>query len=280
MYKKIDFRVRPPYGNYLTMFQNEQAHFARLADAFDMTVSESQRTASLETFVQEMDQAEIAISVVPGRKNLGPDGDVLFGLPKKHPGRFMIFPYIDPTDGALALSELDRLRGEQDIRGVAAEPTFQPKPYAFDDPVAFPMYEKLQKEDLPLFISYSAKLLPIVNPDTVRQLGTVLHHFPELKIIVGHGGWPWHLEVMAMAFNSENIYVVPDMYGLTGAGSQDYVKAANTLMKKQMLFGSAYPILNVVDVAKFYETCGIKESVMPDFFYHNAAKLLKLQDAE
>lgn len=37
MYKKIDFRVRPPYGNYLTMFQNEQAHFARLADAFDMT---------------------------------------------------------------------------------------------------------------------------------------------------------------------------------------------------------------------------------------------------
>jgi len=48
VYKKIDFRVRPPYGNYLTMFQNEQAHFARLADAFDMTVSESQRTGNLE----------------------------------------------------------------------------------------------------------------------------------------------------------------------------------------------------------------------------------------
>lgn len=48
MYKKIDFRVRPPFGNYLTMFQNEQAHFARLADAFDLTVSESQRTGNLE----------------------------------------------------------------------------------------------------------------------------------------------------------------------------------------------------------------------------------------
>ena len=138
------------------------------------------------------------------------------------------------------------------------------------------MYEKLQRENLVLFVSYSAKLLPVVDPDTVRQLGALLQRFPELKIVVGHGGWPWHLEVMAMAFNSPNIYIVPDMYGLTGAGSQDYVKAANTLMKGQMLFGTAYPILNIVDAAGFYETCGIKESVMPDFFYNNAAKLLKL----
>lgn len=276
MYKKIDFRVRPPYGNYLTMFRNEKAHFERLADAFDMTVSESQRTGSLEQFVQEMDLAEIEISVVPGRKNLGVDSENMFTITERYPGRFMVFPYIDPTDGEQALRDIDRFRSEWDIRGVSVEPTFQPKPYAFDDPVAYPMYEKLQREDLPLFVSYSAKLLPIVDPDTVRQLGTVLYRFPDLKIIVGHGGWPWHLEVMAMAFNSPNIYMVPDMYGLTGAGSQDYVKAANTLMKHQMLFGTAYPILNVVDTARFYEKCGIKESVMPDFFYHNAARLLKI----
>ncbi len=34
--------------------------------------------------------------------------------------------------------------------------------------------------------------------------------------------------------------------------------------------------LNVVDTARFYETCGIKESVLPDFFYNTAANLLKL----
>jgi predicted TIM-barrel fold metal-dependent hydrolase len=276
VYKKIDFRVRPPYGNYLTMFQNEQAHFARLADAFDMTVSESQRTGNLEQFVKEMDLADIELSVVPGRKNLGVESEGMFPLTARYPGRFMIFPYIDPTDGDEALYEIDRCRDRWDIRGVSIEPTYQPKPYAFDDPIAFPMYEKLEKEDLALFVSYSAKLLPVVDPDTVRQLGSVLHHFPDLKIIVGHGGWPWHLEVMAMAFNSPNIYIVPDMYGLTGAGSGDYIKAANTLMKHQMLFGTAYPILNIMDTARFYENCGLKESVKPDFFYNNAAKLLKL----
>ena len=179
-------------------------------------------------------------------------------------------------DGEQALREIDRCVEKWDIRGVSAEPTFQPKPYRFDDPAAYPMYEKLQREGLVLFVSYSAKLLPIVDPDTVRQLGTVLHDFPELSIVVGHGGWPWHLEVMAMGFNSPNIYIVPDMYGLSGAGSQDYVKSANTLMKHQMLFGTAYPILNVVDTARFYENCGIKESVLPDFFYNNAARLLRL----
>ena len=75
MYKKIDFRVRPPYGYYLNMIKNEQAHFARLADAFDMTVSQSQRTGSLEQFVREMDEAGIEISVVPCRKELGEDGE-------------------------------------------------------------------------------------------------------------------------------------------------------------------------------------------------------------
>ena len=276
MYRKIDFRVRPPYGNYLAMFQKEQAHFARLADAFDMTVSESQRTGSLEQFVMEMDEAGIDLSAVPVRKNLGEEGNEMFSLTKRYPGRFLVFPYADPTEGEQVLERIDRLVAEEDIRGVSAEPTFQPKPYAFDDPVAFPMYEKLQREGLPLFISYSAKLLPVVDPDTVRQLGVVIHQFPELKVVVGHGGWPWHLEVMAMGFNSSNVYIVPDMYGLSGAGSQDYVKAANTLMKRQMLFGTAYPILNVIDTARFYETCGIKESVLPDFFYNNAAKLLRL----
>lgn len=110
MYKKIDFRVRPPYGNYLTMFQNEQAHFARLADAFDMTVSESQRTGNLEQFVKEMDLAHIELSVVPGRKNLGVDSEGMFPLTSRYPGRFMIFPYIDPTDGDKALYEIDRCR--------------------------------------------------------------------------------------------------------------------------------------------------------------------------
>ena len=244
MYKKIDFRVRPPYGYYMTMFRNEQAHFARL--------SESQRAGNLECFVREMDEAGIALSVVPGRKQLGADNGDLFDLPRRYPGRFQIFPYIDPTDGSQALTQIDRFLGEQDIRGVSAEPPFQQKPYAFDDPVAYPMYEKLQRLGLPLFISYSAKLLPVVDPDTVRQRGTVLHRFPEVKGVVGH------------------------LYGLTGAGSQYYVKAANTLMKHQMLFGTAYPILNVVDTARFYETCGIKESVLPDFFYNTAANLLKL----
>lgn len=276
MYRKIDFRVRPPFGHYRAMVKNEQAHFERLADAFDMTVSRSQRTGSIEDFVAEMDQAGIDISVVPGRKNIGVSNREMFQLEDRFPGRFIIFPYLDPTDGPAVLDEIDQLRDAHTIRGVSIEPSFQPNPYAFDDPLAYPMYNKLQALDIPLFISYSAKLLSVVDPDTVRQLGTVLHNFPDLQIIVGHGGWPWHLSVMAMAFNSPNIYIVPDMYGLTGAGSDDYIKAANTLMKHQMLFGSGYPILNIVDIASFYENCGIKESVLPAFFYNNAAKILKL----
>ena len=276
MYKKIDFRVRPPFGYYLKMFETEQAHYKRLADAFDFTVSESQKTGSLELFVKEMDEAGIERAVVPCRRELGKVEDNFFELSKRYEDRFIIFPYADPTDGKKVLDDIERLRTGYDIRGVSAEPTFQPHRYHFDDPVAYPMYEKLQKDGLVLFVSLSAKLLTVVDPDTVRQLGQVVHDFPELNIVVGHGGWPWHLDVMAMGFNSPNVYMVPDMYGLSGAGGDDYIRAANTLLKRQMLFGTGYPILNVVDTAKFYESSEIKESVLPDFFYNNAARLLHL----
>ena len=276
MHRKIDFRVRPPHGYYMTMFETEQAHFARLADAFDMSVSASQRSGNLEQFVSEMDQAGIELSVVPGRQFLGVGNSEMMELEKLYPGRFVVFPYIDPTQGTSALDEVDYWRDNAGIRGISTEPTFQKKPYAFNDPVAYPLYEKLQEMGLPLFISYSAKLLSVVDPDTVRQLGTVVRDFPELKRVVGHGGWPWHMEVIAMAFNSPNVYIVPDMYGLNGPGGEDYVNAANTLLKKQMLFGSAYPILSAVDMADYYENCGIKKSVLPGFFYDNAAKLLQL----
>ena len=79
-----------------------------------------------------------------------------------------------------------------------------------------------------------------------------------------------------MAFNDANIYMIPDMYGLTGAGGEDYIKAANTIMKDQMLFGTAYPIISQKSAADYYENSGIKESVLPRFFYDNAAKLLTL----
>ena len=127
-----------------------------------------------------------------------------------------------------------------------------------------------------MFVSYSAKLMDLIDPDSVKQLAAVAYHFPDLKLVIGHGGWPWHREVMAMAFNDANIYMIPDMYGLTGAGGEDYIKAANTIMKDQMLFGTAYPIISQKSAADYYENSGIKESVLPRFFYDNAAKLLTL----
>ncbi|NLI52714.1 MAG: amidohydrolase family protein [Clostridiales bacterium] len=258
------------------MFEQQQEHFARLADAFDLPLSESQRTGSLDQFVREMDEAEVEISVVPGRKAIGVTNGEMLELEKLYPGRFIVFPYIDPMDGLPVKEQVDRYLQTGKCRGVSIEPTHQPSPYAFDHPKAFEMYEILQEAGLPLFISYSAKLMELIDPDSVRQLGVVVYRFPNLKLVIGHGGWPWHREVMAMAFNDPNVYMIPDMYGLAGAGGEDYVKAANTILKDQMLFGTAYPIISQKSAAAYYETCGIKESVLSRFFYDNAAKLLTL----
>jgi len=80
-----------------------------------------------------------------------------------------------------------------------------------------------------------------------------------------------------MSFNTHNVYIIPDMYGIGGPGSEDYIKAANTLMKKKMLFGTSYPIISIKDTAAYYENCEIAEENKAGFFYDNAAEILDLK---
>ncbi len=70
-------------------------------------------------------------------------------------------------------------RDRWDIRGVSIEPTYQPKPYAFDDPVAYPMYENWERI-LPLFVA--------TVPSSFRggsgygaPAGALLHRFPDFE---------------------------------------------------------------------------------------------------
>lgn len=54
----------------------------------------------------------------------------------------MVFPTSTPRDGGERAGGDRPLPAVWDIRGVSAEPTFQPRSHWFDDPGYYPMYER------------------------------------------------------------------------------------------------------------------------------------------
>ena len=93
----IDFRVRPPIESYRTAefytnFQDVEQRSAR----FGTQISQCARTFSLESLLEEMDEAGVEQAVVPIRKGCGGDNEDLVHLLERHPERFVGLAGIAP----------------------------------------------------------------------------------------------------------------------------------------------------------------------------------------
>ena len=109
-------------------------------------------------------------------------------------------------------------------------------------------------------------------------LDDVLGAFPDLKIGLAHGGWPYVTEVCQMAVNRGNLYLAPDFYMIESPGQNDYVLAANCLLKDRLMFASAYPLMPLKEASEYYMQSGIKDEVLPNIMYSNAAEFLGLNE--
>ncbi len=281
--KKIDFRVRPPYGHYLKFYEDLEDLEICSYGHTGTHLAPSVREKSVELLLREMDQADIELSVVPGRKAFGVTNEELFELSRKYPGRFVIFPSVNPLEGQQALEEVDAYVIHGMGKGIAIESGFTPEThFYFDDERLFPLYRKLEENGIPLMINYSAHsqmALPI-DLESPRRLDIVSRAFPKLTLIAAHGGWPWARENIALAMFRPNIYLLPDAYGLIAPGAEDYWKAAKKLAKGKILFGSAHPLAPSKAAAEFVDReWGLDDAEKQEVFYGVAARILKLDEA-
>lgn len=278
--KKIDFRVRPPYGHYLKFYEDledlENSSYGHTGTHAPLSVLEK----SVDLLIQEMDAAEIEMAVVPGRDAFGVSYEELLSLSHKYPGRFILFPSVDPLAGQQALDEVRRTVIEGEGKGIAIESGFSPETYfSVDDERLFPLYQMLEDNDIPLMINYSAhamKGMPF-DPEAPRRLDIVARKYPKLTLIVAHGGWPWTKECIALAMINPNVYLLPDAYGTIAPGAEDYAKAAHKLAKGKILFGSAHPLAPTKAAAEYVDReWDLDEASKQEVFYNVAARLLKL----
>jgi len=245
-------------------------------------------TMSVEKFVELLNKMGVEKAVIFNLDEETPSG--IAGLPNDYyaeivrhfPDKFIGFAGIDPLKKKKAIQEIKRSY-ELGLRGIAIRPfMFQIPP---TDKKMYPIYSTCVEFDIPIWfhisINYSTNTMEVERP---IYLDVVAQDFPELKIIAGHGGWPWVNEMVAVAWRNPNIYIdiasyLPKYIGMQGTGWEPLMHFGNSVLQDKILFGSTWLFMgmSIKQLADEVMKLPLKEKVKEKWLYGNAARLLGIK---
>jgi predicted TIM-barrel fold metal-dependent hydrolase len=275
----IDFRLRPPVAGFLGMaLYTENERRDRITRIHGFEPAPSVQAKSMALLLQEMDQGGITMGVVIGR-NSGRYGslsnDDVARIVADHPTRFIGTASIDPSNRRTAAAQIESAV-KAGFRAINIEPGSYPAPLMADDRKLYPIYAQCEDAGVPVIIMAGGSAGPDLSYTEPEHLDRVAADFPDLKIDVSHGGWPWVHQILHIAFRRPNIYVSPDQYLANMPGMDDYVRAAGGFLADRFLYASSYPFTPVKEYAAWFKTLPIPPEAMDKILFRNAAKLLRI----
>ena len=279
----VDVRFRPPYKGFLKLHVFARDPWKRRPGQMCVDPAPSLLKKSIPLMFEEMDQAGITRALIIGRKaqppfEAVPNEDVV-DFVEENPGRFYAVPALDATDRGQALAELEQLRTRPAVKAFHMEPGWSARPMYADDPNLYPIYDRLSRLGMPVIVSAGGTIGPDIGYVNPVHLHRVAKDFPDLKLVVGHGGWPYTQQVLAVAYDCANVYLSPDMYLNVPnmPGSLEYVRAANYYLGDRLLFGTAYPARPMVESVEQFHLLPFDEGVKERVLGQNAAKLFGIE---
>ncbi len=245
-------------------------------------------TMSVEQFVKSLDKMGVERAVIFNLDEETPSG--IAGLPNDYyakiindyPNKFIGFAGIDPLKGMNAIREIRRCH-KMGFKGIAV------RPFMFQIPPThrkmYPIYSTCVELDMAIWfhlsINYSTNSMEVERP---IYLDVVAQDFPELKMIAGHGGWPWIDEMVAVAWRNPNIYIdiasyLPKYLAMPGSGWEMLMHFGNTVLQDKVLFGSTWLFMgmSIKQLADEVMKLPLKEEVKKKWLYDNAVKLLGIK---
>lgn len=195
-----------------------------------------------------------------------------------HPGRFSGLAGIDPTRGIAGLKELDRAVKEYGFVGAHLYPHwFEAAP---DAAIFYPYYARCAELGIPIMLQVGHCLLYSKDrrlPSVGRPiaLDRVALDFPELNIIGIHLGWPWHDEMVAVAFKHPNVFMAGDAYA-PKHWPASVVHFANTFGQDKFLFGTDFSVIEPERAMQEVEALAFRPVPLRKILRDNALRLFKL----
>ncbi len=285
----IDFRVTVPSREYAERIPREEAQRqAREGTGRGYTRVYRENLqgdwrSSVENMLASMDEADIDKAVI--QAEYGGSGDyralnnAAARIAHNHADRFpAAFMCLNPLVDENMVKVLERGVAEHGFRGVNIQ-SWAVRVSSTDSRF-WPVYAKCQELGLIVTVhsSISFNVDRALDYSHVNHLDKIACDFPELKLVANHGGWPWVLEMIAVAWKHPNVYielggVSPKYFGTPGSGWEPLMQYGNSLLQNQVLFAtdSMLPHKRCVDELR---ALPLKAEVRDKWLGGNAARLL------
>jgi predicted TIM-barrel fold metal-dependent hydrolase len=279
----IDFRARPNTPEFARYLARRQVAITAGSGTF---VTHRAPEETLEEFIAQLDRVGIQRAVF-GARNRASDGDwtltsdFVAACVEAYPDRLVGFAGID-LGGDLDAAEEDVRHAIEDLGlfGVTLDP-FRLDGGGADDPRLDPIYELCVQLRAPVIVTlggWPGIEVPLrhAHPFTIDE---VAGRFPELVIIATHAGWPFPLEMVAVAWRRENVYFDNSPYHVA-AGASVLVDAANSMVGHKFLYASAYPFAPLEESLRTFRALPFDPDVRENVLFNNADALLRRISAE
>lgn len=286
----IDVCVIPPLQETIDGFANPSGPFSKYNELY----SNEQKSSIIEIIRKEPEKFLLKLMDDGGVSRVlltAEDAETTMGLKvpntkvaqfvQRNPERFLFMGAVDPYKGMNALKELEFAVKELNMKCLCLEPWLHK--IKSNDKLYYPIYAKCVELDIPIWIHTSLNFVPSLTMDYGRPLylDEVAGHFPELKIIAGHGGWPWVNEMIAVMWRHKNVYtdiaaIRPKYIATTGSGWDMLLQYGNTILQDKVLFATAWPARDFKESIEEILSLPLKDKVKEKWLGKNAKKILNI----
>lgn len=193
------------------------------------------------------------------------------------------FGSVDPWQGAAAVRRIRRQVDDYGVKGFKFHPSMQG--FEPNDRRFYPLWEAIAYSGVPaLFHTGQTGIgagMPGGHGIKLRYadpllLDDVAADFPDLTIVMAHPAVPWVDTQISIATHKANVYI--DLSGWSPKYfPPQLVRAANTMLRTKVLFGSDFPVIQVDRWKQDFATLDIKPEVVPLIFKDNALHVLGIK---
>lgn len=286
----IDFRVNPPtkkgQGRFINPTPKRLLRYRDVYGEKAFGLPESQVIMEPDRFIELMDEGGVDKVVF-----MAGDIETTYGsrypneelaqLIDHRPDRFLGLAGADPHKGESAVRDFETAVRDYGFVGLNLGP-WEHKILSSDEKY-FPLYEKCVELDVPAVLHTSVNFSRELRLETGNpvHLDDVAIKFPELKIVACHAGWPWVLQMVAVAWRHPTVYL--DIAGMRpkyltnpGGGWEPLLNYGNTVLQDQVMFATDWPMLPFGRTVEEMRALPLKPGVVDKWLGGNAARLLKL----
>ncbi len=193
---------------------------------------------------------------------------------KRFPDRWAGCLRVDPRQGMEAVRALERFVRDHgfkacNVLGFAAQ-----KPY--NDKVYYPLYAKCVELDIPITctVGIPGPRVPGEAQDPMA-LDEVCWFFPDLKVVMTHGGEPWTFTCVKLMLKWPNLFMMTSAFAPRHY-PKDLIEFMNTRGADKVMFAGYYPGLPFERIVTELEALPLRDNVWPKFLRENAMRVFKL----